>query len=59
MTTEETNAFRIFERGNVKKIYGWAHNRRRMLDNKNKQGYTAKRRVKFIEIPLAKMVQSC
>lgn len=59
MTTEETNVFRIFERRNVKKIYGWAHNRRRTLDNKNKQGYTARRRVKFIEILFAKMVGSC
>jgi hypothetical protein len=56
MTTEETNVFRISERGNVKKIYGWAHNRRRTLDNKNKQGYTARRKVKFIEIPFAKMI---
>jgi hypothetical protein len=59
MTTEETNVFRIFERGNVKKIYGWAHNRRRMLDNKNKRGYTARRRVIFIEIPFTKLVWSC
>jgi len=36
MTTGETNALRIFERRNVKKIYGWAHKRRRMLHNKNK-----------------------
>jgi hypothetical protein len=42
MTTEETNAFRIFERGNVKKINGWAHYIRRTLDNTNKQGYTAR-----------------
>jgi hypothetical protein len=56
MTTEETNALRIFERWNVKKIYGWVHNRKRTLDNKKKQGHNARRRVKFIEILLTKTV---
>ena len=42
-----------------KENIGRVHNRRRMLDNKKKQGHNARRRVKFIEIHLAKMVQSC
>jgi hypothetical protein len=43
MTAEETHALRILERGNVKKIYGWVQNRRRTLDNKNKQGQITRR----------------